>query len=104
MITKDTKPHHARNARKTNRDLFRVFAFSCISCISWYVVAAAQTQSRPADTILVNGHVITVDTRFSIAQAVAIANGRFMAVGANADIRKLAGPKTATIDLLGQTV
>ena len=59
---------------------------------------------QPADTVLVNGHVITVDPRFSIAEAVAIRDGRFAAVGSNADVRKLAGPGTRTIDLHGQTV
>src|SRR5262249_31247762 len=63
---------------------------------------AAQTAAP--DTILVNGHIVTVDARFSIAQAVAIANGRFTAVGSDADVRKLAGPKTIVIDLKGQTV
>src|SRR5206468_5682152 len=57
-----------------------------------------------ADTILVNGHVITVDSSFSIAEAVAIKDGRFAAVGANAAIRKLAGPDTRVIDLQGRTV
>jgi predicted amidohydrolase YtcJ len=57
-----------------------------------------------ADTILVNGHIVTVDARFSIAQAVAISGGRFTAVGSAAAIRKLAGPNTTTIDLQGQTV
>ncbi|HZT77669.1 MAG TPA: amidohydrolase [Vicinamibacterales bacterium] len=59
---------------------------------------------QPADTILVNGHVITVDPRFSIAEAIAIRGGRFAAVGSNADIRRLAGARTQTIDLHGQTV
>ena len=71
------------------------------------VVAAAlrpSAQTAPADTIFVNGHIITVDTRFSIAQAVAITNGRFTAVGSDANIRRLAGPKTDVIDLKGQTV
>ena len=61
-------------------------------------------QTPPPDAILVNGHVVTVDARFSIAQAVAIAGGRFTAVGTDAAIRKLAGPKTTTIDLHGETV
>ena len=61
-------------------------------------------QTAPAETILVNGHIVTVDARFSIAQAVAIANGRIAAVGTDADIRKLAGPQTTVIDLKGQTV
>ena len=67
-------------------------------------LAAQPTTPAPADTILVNGHVVTVDTRFSIAQAVAIAGGRFTAVGEDAAIRRLAGPRTTTIDLHGQTV
>ena len=66
-------------------------------------LGAQQPVARP-DTILVNGHVITVDARFSIAEAVAIAGGRFTAVGTNAAIRRLAGSKTTTIDLHGQTV
>ena len=64
----------------------------------------AQQRAAPPDTILINGHVITVDARFSIAEAVAISAGRFSAVGTNAAIRRLAGPKTTTIDLHGQTV
>jgi predicted amidohydrolase YtcJ len=61
-------------------------------------------QAAPPDTVLVNGHIITVDAGFTIAQAVAIADGRFTAVGTNAAIRKLAGPATTTIDLHGRTV
>jgi len=68
------------------------------------VSVAAQAPAPAADTILVNGHVVTVDRAFSIAQAIAITGGRFTAVGADAAIRKLAGPKTTTIDLRGQTV
>ena len=63
----------------------------------------AQTP-QPADTILINGHVVTVDPRFSIAQAIAVRGGRFVAVGTSVDIRRLAGPATRTIDLHGQTV
>jgi predicted amidohydrolase YtcJ len=58
----------------------------------------------PPDTILVNAHIVTIDARFSIAEAVAISGGRFTAVGTDAAIRKLAGPSTTTIDLHGQTV
>jgi len=68
------------------------------------VICSAAQAPPPPDTILVNGHVVTVDARFSIAQAIAITGGRFTAVGTDAAIKKLAGPKTATIDLRGQTV
>ena len=67
-------------------------------------LAAVQAPAPPPDTILVNGHIVTVDARFSTAQAVAIAGGRFSAVGTDREIRKLAGPNTTAIDLHGQTV
>jgi predicted amidohydrolase YtcJ len=69
-------------------------------------VAAHQPRvaERPADTIFVNGHVVTVDARFSIAEAIAISGGKFTAVGSNASIRRHAGPATTVIDLHGQTV
>lgn len=57
-----------------------------------------------ADTILYGGKVLTVDGRFSIAQAVAIRNGSFLAVGTNAQVLKLAGRGTRRINLGGKTV
>jgi predicted amidohydrolase YtcJ len=68
------------------------------------LVAHVLAQAPPPDTVLVNGHIITVDAGFTIAEAVAIADGRFTAVGTNASIRKMAGPATTTIDLRGRTV
>ena len=56
------------------------------------------------DLILTNGKIITVDDRFSIAQAIAIRGDRFVAVGTNQDITKLAGPNTRRIDLGGKAV
>jgi predicted amidohydrolase YtcJ len=80
--------------------------FACFAVVAFAgaILPRAQAPSPPPDTILVNGHVITVDAQFSIAQAIAIADGRFTAVGSDAAIRKLAGPATKTIDLHGQTV
>jgi predicted amidohydrolase YtcJ len=66
------------------------------------VVPAAWPQS--ADTILVNGKILTVDPQFSIREAVAVRDGKIMAVGSSAEIRKLVGPQTRTIDLQGRTV
>ena len=81
------------------------------AALHWSVVAlfavaglGAAQPPTPPDTILVNGHIITVDARFSIVQAVAISDGRFTAVGTDEAIEKLAGPATTTIDLHGQTV
>jgi len=57
-----------------------------------------------ADIILVNGKIVTVDDRFTIAQAVAIQGQRIVAVGGSGEIRKLAGGGTRVIDLKGKTV
>jgi hypothetical protein len=57
-----------------------------------------------ADTIVVNANVITVDPSRPSAQAFAIDNGRFTAVGTNAEILKLKTSTTKIIDLKGETV
>ncbi|MBI2820988.1 MAG: amidohydrolase family protein, partial [Acidobacteria bacterium] len=56
------------------------------------------------DKILHNGKIVTVDKDFSMAEAVAIKDGRFLAVGSNAEILPLAGARTEKIDLGGKTV
>jgi predicted amidohydrolase YtcJ len=57
-----------------------------------------------ADTIVVNAKVITCDAAFSIAEAVAIKDGKFCAVGSRKDVEALAGPGTTVIDAAGRTV
>ena len=57
-----------------------------------------------ADAVYHNGKVLTVDERFSIAQALAVRDGRVMAVGTNAEILNLAGPKTQRLDLKGKSI
>ena len=63
-----------------------------------------QAKPRPADTILLAGKILTVDARDSVVQALAIRDGRIIAVGNNSDIKKLAGDKTLSISLDGKTV
>src|SRR5665213_558139 len=57
-----------------------------------------------SDLILTNGKIITVDERFSIAQAVAIRGDRVVATVTNQEIARLAGPNTRRIDLKGKSV
>jgi predicted amidohydrolase YtcJ len=59
---------------------------------------------RPADTILRNGKVVTVDSAFTIAQAIAIAGDRITAVGPDDATAAHAGPATRVVDLKGKTV
>src|SRR4026207_993179 len=58
----------------------------------------------PADLVLRGGKIVTVDRDFSIREAVAIKDGRFLAVGTERDMRPLIGPGTRVIDLAGRTV
>jgi predicted amidohydrolase YtcJ len=57
-----------------------------------------------ADKILINGKIITVDSANSIAQAIAIKDGKILAVGTTADITRYKGPGTLVVDLAGKTV
>src|SRR5436190_4931372 len=81
-----------------------VAGIALVACAAVAAIGPHQAPAPRADTILVNGHVVTVDARFSIAGAVAIGGGTFTAVGTNAAIRALAGPSTRGSDLHGQTV
>jgi predicted amidohydrolase YtcJ len=66
--------------------------------------AAIPTFAQSPDTVLVNGKILTVDSRSSVREALAIRDGRIVAVGTSADMRKLAGPQSRVIDLGGRTV
>lgn len=55
-----------------------------------------------ADLILRNGKVWTVNPRQPVAQAVAVKNGRILAVGSNAEIDALGGKDTRVVDLRGR--
>jgi predicted amidohydrolase YtcJ len=68
------------------------------------LVLSSPAWSQSADTILVNGKILTVDSQFSIRKAIAIRDGRIMTVGSTGDVRKLATPQTRVIDLQGRTV
>jgi predicted amidohydrolase YtcJ len=65
--------------------------------------SAAWAQTA-ADTVLLNGKIVTVDDRFTIAEALAIKGGRIVAVGSNAEIDKHKGPGTRVLDLNRRTV
>src|SRR5438105_5757180 len=56
-----------------------------------------------ADLLLMNGRVLTMDVRNSVAQAVAVRDGKIVAVGANAEVELLAGVSTQVLDLDGRT-
>ena len=65
---------------------------------------ARAAQQPPADFVITNGKVVTVEDAAPEAQAVAAAAGKIVAVGTNAEIQKFVGPKTEVIDAKGQLV
>ncbi len=58
----------------------------------------------PPDVVFVNGRIATLDAKGTFAQAVAVTGGRFVSVGSDRAVRKLAGPATRMVDLAGKTV
>ncbi len=59
---------------------------------------------EPADLALVGGSVVTMDRVRRTVQAVAVRDGRIVAVGTDRDVGALVGPATRRIDLAGRTV
>jgi predicted amidohydrolase YtcJ len=64
--------------------------------------ACAPPSSDQADLVLHNGKVVTVDDAVPDGEALAVKDGKILAVGSNADIDALIGPGTEVIDLEGQ--
>jgi hypothetical protein len=60
--------------------------------------------AEPADLVLTNGVVHTVDAARPRAEAVAVRGNRIVAVGSAAEAMALVGPKTRVLDLAGRTV
>ena len=85
----------------------RILGFVVVGAAIFGGAASAQVPpeliSYP-EVIVHNAKVITMDAKDSVAEAVAIRGGKFLAVGTNVAIRRLAGPKTRLIDAKGQTV
>ena len=80
---------------------------STLACAAALVLAlapAARAATVPADLVVLNGKVLTVDPAFRVAEAVAIRDGVFVVVGTTAQARALVGPRTRVVDAAGQTV
>jgi predicted amidohydrolase YtcJ len=67
-------------------------------------VPFASGQDRSVTRVLHSGKIVTVDSSFSIAQAMAVRDDRIIAVGSNEEVRSLAGADATGIDLKGRTV
>jgi predicted amidohydrolase YtcJ len=79
--------------------LFGMLALSIMSGFSTILVAE---EGVMADMVLLNGRIFTVDAEQPWAQAVAIRDGKFVAVGKDEEIKKLIGKDTEVFDLKGK--
>ncbi len=89
---------------------FLLFIAICLVVAGFPVhrLEAQQTNLPPeiiayADTVLYNGKILTADDGFNVVEAVAIRDGKFLAVGTTDRIVPMAGPNTRKIDLGGRT-
>jgi predicted amidohydrolase YtcJ len=67
-------------------------------------IAAEPAAKGPADLIVHHGQILTVDEKFRIFEAIAVKDGRVIALGDDETIFRLSGPKTRVIDADSQTV
>ena len=74
-----------------------------IAIVLTFGMGSSLAQSA-TDRIFVNGKILTVDGKFSTAEAIAVRGDRIAAVGTNAEIRRLAGAGAIVTDLGGKTV
>jgi predicted amidohydrolase YtcJ len=87
-------------------DMFTIRRIVSLAAVLLVACTAPSTvpDNEAADLVLYNGKVVTVDSAFSIAHAVAIRGDRIVAVGDDARVQALAGARTRRIDLAGRTV
>ena len=71
---------------------------------SGMVSTMVSAEGLAPDTVIVNGVVRTMDTNQPHAEALAILENKIVAVGSNADIRRVTGPNTKVIDAHGRLV
>src|SRR5690554_1841080 len=77
---------------------FTTLALALTAC------AGGPDGKQVADAIYTNGKVVTVDESFSIADAFAVKDGKFLAVGSDSAIQRHVGPTTQVVNLQGRTV
>lgn len=84
----------------TFRELIPVF----LLYFAMFSLFASCNSIKPAAMIILNGNILTMDSTFTSAEALAIQEDKILAVGSNKEIRKLADRQTKVIDAGGRTV
>jgi predicted amidohydrolase YtcJ len=75
-----------------------------VSCIALLLLACGSRTQPEAEQVFHNGKIVTVDSEFRIAEAMAVRGDSIVAVGGNDEMLALAGSGTQRIDLGGKTV
>jgi len=88
--------------RHSRRDLLGIAGAGATTFLMAPIARAAD--SWVPDLVVFNAKVYTVDDRQPKAQAFAVKNNRFLAVGSDAEIKALAGSGTKLFDAQGMTV
>src|SRR5437667_12856646 len=87
------------------RVFFLLLAVVLVSCVGHEPDFARSLAVRsPADLVLINGKIVTVDPKFAIHRTLAIKDGHFAAVGTEREARLWTGPGTRVVNLGGRTV
>ena len=79
-------------------------AFHALTLVASTIFGATAVAQTPADAIYHGGDVVTVDDKNPTAEAVAVKDGKILAVGKKADMLKFKGDQTKLIDLGGKTL
>jgi predicted amidohydrolase YtcJ len=95
--------------RRSRRDFLELTAGAVAATfgspwVSRTVAAVAGAEAGNADLVVLNAKVYTVDSRMPKAEAFAVKNARFIAVGMNEEIKGIRGKDTRTIDAKQMTV
>lgn len=77
-----------------------------LTLIGMFIAACTDSPQEfsPADMVVLNGNILTVDNNFSTAEAFAIRDERFVAIGSDEEIENHIGDRTHVIDADGNTV
>lgn len=84
--------------------MFRLFLSGQFAGLLAVTAFALPLSAAEADLILHRGKIATVDERFSLREALAVKDGKLLAVGTSAEVLKLKGPRTEVVDLQGRLV
>ena len=74
----------------------------CVLALLVLAASGCGPHVEPADLVLTNGHIATVDSARPTAEAIAVRGDRVVALGTVAEIKPYVGQKTEVIDLAGR--